>query len=51
MENKHRVIVYNIVITILKDLSFTYGLQGYFTGTGAIVRLPQCQWSNPEMYG
>ena len=26
-------------------------LQGYFTGTGAILRLPQCQWSNPEGYG
>ena len=23
---------------------------GYFPGTGAIVRLPQCQWSNPEEY-
>ena len=23
----------------------------YFTGTGAIVWLPQCQWSNPERYG
>ena len=26
-------------------------LQGYFTGTGAIIRLPHCQWSNPEEYG
>ena len=25
--------------------------QGCFTGTGAIVRLPQCRWSNPEGYG
>ena len=25
--------------------------QGCFTGTGAIVRLPQCQWSKPEEYG
>ena len=24
--------------------------QGYFTGTGAIIWLPQCQWSNPEKY-
>ena len=24
--------------------------QGYFTGTGAIVRLPQCQWSKPDGY-
>ena len=25
-------------------------LQGCFTGTGAIIWLPQCQWSNPEGY-
>ena len=25
--------------------------QGYFAGTGAIVRLPQCQWSTPDGYG
>ena len=25
--------------------------QGYFDGTGAIVRLPQCQWSKPDGYG
>ena len=29
---------------------FTHFLQGYFTGTGAIIGLPQCQWSNPEEY-
>ena len=29
---------------------FSYILQGYFTGTGAISWLPQCQWSNPEGY-
>ena len=28
----------------------THILQGYFTGTGAIIWLPQCQWSNPEGY-
>ena len=27
---------------------FTHILQGYFTGTGAIVRLPQGQWSDSE---
>ena len=32
-------------------VSFTHILQDYFTGTGAILRLPQCQWSNPEGYG
>ena len=25
--------------------------QGCFDGTGAIVRLPQCQWSKPDGYG
>ena len=25
--------------------------QGCFAGTGAIVRLPQCQWSDPGGYG
>ena len=30
---------------------FTHILQGYFTGTGAIIWLPQCQWSNPEGHG
>ena len=32
-------------------VSFTHILQDYFTGTGAILRLPQCQWSNPKGYG
>ena len=31
--------------------SFTHILQSCFTGTGAIIRLPQCQWSNPAGYG
>ena len=26
----------------------THIFHGYFTGTGAIIRLPQCPWSNPE---
>ena len=30
--------------------SFTHILHGYFTGTGAILWLPQCQWSNHEEY-
>ena len=25
--------------------------QGCFAGTGAIVRLPQCQWSKPDGFG
>ena len=32
-------------------VDFTHILQGSFTGTGAILWLPQCQWSNPEGYG
>ena len=32
-------------------VDYTHILQGYFTGTGAIVQLPQYQWSNPEGYG
>ena len=34
-----------------KKLNFTHIPQGCFTGTGAITRLPQCQWSNLEGYG
>ena len=38
-----------VLFWLYNDL-FTYILQGYFTGTGAIIRLPQCQWSNLEKY-
>ena len=30
---------------------FSHIHQGCFAGTGAIVRLPQCQWSKPDGYG
>ena len=30
---------------------FTHIFQASFTGTGAIIWLPQCQWSNPEECG
>ena len=30
---------------------FIHTYQGCFAGTGAIVRLPQCQWSKPDGYG
>ena len=33
------------------QMDFTHNLQGYFTGTGAIIWLPQCQRSIPEQYG
>ena len=29
---------------------FIHIYQGCFAGTGAIVRLPQCQWSKPDGY-
>ena len=32
-------------------VDFTHILQDYLTSTGAVERLPQCQWSNPEEYG
>ena len=40
-----RVVV--VLSSFYVDL-FTYILQGYFTGTEAIIWLPQCQWRNPE---
>ena len=33
------------------EFTFIHIHQAYFTGTGAIVRLPQCQWSKPDGYG
>ena len=30
---------------------FIHIYQGCFAGNGAIVRLPQCQWSKPDGYG
>ena len=30
---------------------FIHIYQGCFAGAGAIVRLPQCQWSKPDGYG
>ena len=42
-----------VILSIPVDLCdvFPHILQGCFTGTGSIVWLPQCQWSNPEEYG
>ena len=31
--------------------AFVHIHQGCFAGTGAIVRLPQCQWNKPDGYG
>ena len=33
------------------DEVFIHIHQGCFAGTGAIVKLPQCQWSKPDGYG
>ena len=42
-----------ITIQVLNGFmqSITHILQGCFTGTGAIIWLPQCQWNNPEYMG
>ena len=49
-------VVLCFVVVISCDLdafiwSVYYILQGCFTGTGAIIWLPQCQWSNPKGHG
>ena len=36
---------------VLLWFDITHILQGCFTGTGAIIWLPQCQWSNLESHG
>ena len=40
---------YDVIVMVDSRQVFAHILQGCFTGTGAI-RLPQCQWSNPEGY-
>ena len=44
------VLCFVVIMVDLGAMLLTHILQGYFTGTGAIV-LPQCQWSNPEGFG
>ena len=46
------VFVSNWLCHFMSDLfiSFTNILQGCFIGTGAIIWLPQCHWSNSEEY-
>ena len=34
----------------LAQIHFIHVLQGFFTGTWAIIWLPKCQWRNPEEY-
>ena len=49
------VVLCFVVVTqsfIMNSLEvFIHIHQGCFAGTGAIVRLPQCQWSKPDGYG
>ena len=47
------VLTVSVIFSLLVELSdlFTHIFQGCFTGTGAIIWLPQYQWSNPEGYG
>ena len=47
------VLFWFVYYQFLKDscLPFVHILQGCFTGTGAIIWLPLCQWSNSEGYG
>ena len=40
-----------VLCFVLVMQSFIIIHQGCFAGTGAIVRLPQCQWSKPDGYG
>ena len=47
LEKRTRFMLY-IFCLVLGN--FTHIFQGYFTGFGAIVWLPQSQWNNPEGY-
>ena len=44
------VVVMQLFIMISHEV-FIHIHQGCFAGIGAIVRLPQCQWSKPDVYG
>ena len=54
---EHMVVLCFVLLWLCCDLLidlcdlFAHILQGCFTGIGAIIWLPQCQWSNPEWYG
>ena len=40
-----------VMQSFIMNSLFIHIHQGCFAGTGAIVRLPQCQWSKPDGYG
>ena len=46
----HKLCIWFMLCCGVLQGDFTHILQGYFTGTGAILWLPQCQWSDPEKY-
>ena len=49
------VVLFSVVVTQAFIMNshevFIHIHQGCFAGAGAIVRLPQCQWSKPDEYG
>ena len=52
----HGFVVFCFVVVMQSFIINSYEVfihihQGCFAGTGAIVRLPQCQWSKPDGYG
>ena len=52
----HGFVVLCFVVVMQSFIMNSHGVfihihQGCFAGTGAIVRLPQCQWSKPDGYG
>ena len=51
--NMHTVLLCFALLWLCNRLHevFIHIHQGCFAGTGAIVRLPQCQWSKPDGYG
>ena len=56
MKYIHGLVVFCFVVVIWPAISDSWYelsniLQGCFTGTGAIIWLSQCQWSNTEGYG
>ena len=52
----HGFVVLCFVVVMQSFIMNSHGVfihihRGCFAGTGAIVRLPQCQWSKPDGYG
>ena len=55
--NMHTVLLCFCFVVVMQSFImnshevFIHIHQGCFAGTGAMVRLPQCQWSKPDGYG